>query len=237
MHNGNYNLLDLCRKYGPVKRIFDCGSRDALDGIYLANTLEAEELHIFEPNPESVSVCLENLNKTSGFKWFMNPVAVSDNSGSVDFYVNDKAKTITIHPDGNIGAASMFIANPKYPHEKYEQIKITVPSITLDKYFYENGTPDLLWMDLQGAEKKALLGLKGKINDVSIIHIEVGFRPVYIGQPLFWEIDKILKSYGFRLISLDAGKWPIKFLWCYKLLKTGPWVANAIYVNNKLQPV
>jgi FkbM family methyltransferase len=232
MHNGNDDLINICSKYGPIKRIFDCGSRDAKDGIYLADMLKAEELHIFEPNPESATVCLENLKKTSGFKWIMNPVAVSDDTGTVDFYVNDKVKTKTPHPNGNIGAASMFLANPDYPNEKYEQLKITVPSITLDEYICKNGSPGLLWMDLQGAELKALLGLKNNIKDILIVHIEVGFRPIYIGQPLFWDLDEILRGYNFKLISLDTGKWPMQFLWIYKLLKTGPWVANAIYLNN-----
>jgi FkbM family methyltransferase len=232
MHNGNNKIVEICKQYGTINKIFDCGSRDGLDGIYLANKLNADELHVFEPNPESANVCRENLIKSSGFKWVMNEVAVSDTHGTVDFYVNDKEKTATPHPNGNPGASSMFLADPNYPHEKYSQIKISVPSITLAEYIENNGAPDLLWMDLQGAEKIALLGMKAHILKISIIHIEVGFRPVYIGQPLFWDIDGLLRSFGFKLIDLDAGRWPTWILPFYRFFGTGPWVANAVYIKD-----
>ena len=233
MHNGNINLLNLCKQHGEIKTIYDCGSRDGMDGIFLANELNVEELHVFEPNPESANVCRSNLQNSKGFRWVMNEVAISDVRGIVDFYINDKEKSTTPHPNGNQGASSMFLADPKYPNEKYSQIKISVPSITLADYIEKNHAPDLLWMDLQGAEKLAILGMKQYIDQTSILHIEVGFRPIYIGQPLFWDIDLLLRDLGFRLINLDAGRWPTTILSLYKIFKTGPWVANAVYIRDK----
>lgn len=233
MHNGDPRIIDVCKSRGHIKRIFDCGSRDALDGIFLANALQSDELHVFEPNPESAELCRKNLAVCSEFKCYMNEVAIAQSSGTVDFYTIDTKETITPHPDGNPGASSMFQANSDYPHEKYKQIKISVPSITLGDYVSKHGVPDLLWMDLQGAEKMALVGMGDMIRNVSVIHIEVGFRPMYVGQPLFWDIDELLKQKGFVLAHISAGRWPTFLLPIYRVLKSGPWVANAIYVNNQ----
>ena len=72
MHNGSKKIVNICERFGSMKRIYDCGSRDALDGIHLANALQAEELHVFEPNPESARVCRENLNSSNSYKTLTN---------------------------------------------------------------------------------------------------------------------------------------------------------------------
>ena len=53
---------------------------------------------------------------------------------------------------------------------------------------------------------------------------------MYVGQPLFWELDNFLRLKGFKLKYIDLGRWP-NVLWLYKILKTGPWVANAVYMK------
>lgn len=215
-----------------VQVIYDCGSRDALDGVELALKLDAKELHIFECNPPSFEVCKANVEKytaDSKLSVFLNNTAISDESGPVSFYPIDTEKTITSIPGGNPGASSLLRASGLYPYERYVQTEIEVQAVTLDDYCAKHRSPDLLWMDLQGAEIKALRGAKNTIHAVKIIHLEVGFRRMYIGQPLFWDIDEHLNG-DFLLAELSIRRWPKK-LWAYRLFRTGPWVANAIYVN------
>ena len=73
-------------------------------------------------------------------------------NGAVDFYPIDPELTETTHEDGNIGASSLFKASGKYPLEKYVQNKITVESITIEKFCEDNGieTIDFVWMDIYG---------------------------------------------------------------------------------------
>ena len=89
--------------------------------------------------------------------------------------------------------------------------------------------PDLLWMDLQGAELMALRGARETLRSVKVIHIEVSFRPMYVGQALFWDIDDYLRP-NFDLVHIGMGRWP-KLLPLYRWLKTGPWLVNAIYAK------
>lgn len=229
------NLKKVIFQYSiDVRKIFDCGSRDALDGIELAELFDAEEVHFFECNPFSIKVCKRNIEKKSGapFKMKLHELALGDKEGEVSFFAIDPQKTVTPHPGGNVGASSLFLASEVYKKERYVQNEIKVPMSTLTAVNGNSPAPDLIWMDLQGAELMALKGFESKLADVSAIHVEVGFRAVYKGQPLFRDVDQYL-SRNFSLKYISLGRWP-RIVWLYNLLGFGPWIANAIYVNKKL---
>ncbi len=56
---------------------------------------------------------------------------------------------------------------------------------------------DYLKIDVQGAEVDVFNGAKNLLADIMIIHTEVEFVPMYIDQPLFAEVDQILRKNGF----------------------------------------
>ena len=140
------HIFNLVKKIGPIDVIYDCGSRDALDGLELAIETGAKELHVFECNPPSVEVCRSNIkkHKPDGLIVYLNDCAISDKLGTISFFPIDVQKTVTTHADGNPGASSLFQANPEYPNEKYIQNEITVKTITLDEYCLTHRPPDLL---------------------------------------------------------------------------------------------
>jgi FkbM family methyltransferase len=231
-------LIKLANQIGGIQVIYDIGSRDALDGIELFQRILGNELHVFECNPPSAKVCRKNLDKHLGneVKIKLNEVAVSDKEGEITFHPIDTEKTITAHADGNPGASSIFIADPQYPKEKYVQNSIVVKTTSLNKYCEINTIPDLLWLDVQGAELMVLKGSEKILKSVKIINLEVGFKRTYLNQPLYFEINDFLVSKGFRLHHLDTGRWP-KWIWLFKVFKTGPWVCNAIFVNENIEPL
>ncbi len=232
-------LIELANDVG-VEVIYDCGSRDALDGLeLLKNIKSSQELHIFEPNPIAIELCKKNISKEKiDKKIFMNEKALSDNVGKVKFYPINANESITPHKDGNIGASSLFKANPYYPLETFVQNEIEVETITIDKYVENKSAPNLLWIDLQGAEMLMLQGSIQSLQSVKIIYIEVTFREIYIGQPLFYEIDAFLEKNGFKLFEMKSEN---KFwLFMHKhfgrfinKLGIGNWFTNAIYISKK----
>lgn len=215
----------------PVSTIYDCGSRDARDGIELGQLFKAKEVHFFECNPTSLQMCRDNVDalQPKTFMPVLNGLALGDRKGVTSFFAIDPKLTITPHADGNVGASSLLKASSAYKKEKYVQQEIQVEMTTLEDYLTRHKLPDILWMDLQGAEFMALRGLGSAISKISVVHVEVGFRPMYAGQALFAAVDGLL-SKDFDLVHIDLGRWP-KLLWLYRALRTGPWVANAIYVN------
>lgn len=219
---------------GPFHRIFECGSRDALDGISLLKSIEAHELHCFECNPDAIALCRKNIaNSGQSDRIKLVSKALSDKTGSCTFYAIDPCQTITPHEDGNIGASSLLTANGKFKKEKYVQKAITVEATTLDDYCSTAGIPCLLWMDLQGAEGMVLDGGKQTLPLVKAIFIEVAFRRAYTGQTLFHEVHKRLQKH-FTMTYLDLGRWP-RWPALYSLIRFGPWNGNALYINKNAQ--
>jgi FkbM family methyltransferase len=56
---------------------------------------------------------------------------------------------------------------------------------------------DYLKMDAQGAELSILCGAAQTLEQVMIVHTEVEFVPLYVGQPLFADVDTELRRQGF----------------------------------------
>jgi FkbM family methyltransferase len=205
-----------------VKVALDVGSRDAEVALYLKSHYPNARVYAFECNPAAVEICRQKL---AGQKEvFLVDRAVSDEEGPLDFFAIDAEKTITPHKDGNIGASSLYRARTDYPHETYVQKCITVESVTLEAWAQREGIEgiDVIWMDLQGAELRALKGLGELIGKVQLIYTEVEYKQIYVGQPLAADIRKFLHASGLRLCQkLNVWEWFGDELFCRKTLL--PW--------------
>jgi FkbM family methyltransferase len=207
--------------------VCDIGSRDALEGIYLLQQLNAKTLHVFEPNPAAAKVCRQNLAGFIDGQIYFNQVAITDKAGQLHFY--------PVNPDlsGNkdIGFSSLFRINPDYTRRRGQivQDEITVEATTLDNYFSGKQPPDLLWVDVEGAELQALQGAANVLKHVKLIHIEVSFRPMQIGKPLFWEIEKFLSKHNFTFYRFMEASALRSLLYRHRLLPNLPWRLNAVF--------
>ena len=231
------SLLKALKMVGEIRTIFDCGSRDALDGIELYRLMNAKELHVFECNPPSIKKCRLNLEGHLGKSeeknsWFLCESALNDAIGKIKFNQIDTNKTVTPHVDGNPGASSILIANKDYTNETYVQNEIDVDATTINCYSAGKIKPDCLWLDLQGVELKVLKAANEVLDHVKLIHVEVAFRRMYKDQCLYWELNKFLIENSFELFDMSIGRWP-KLLGLYKFIGTGPWVGNAVYINKR----
>lgn len=56
---------------------------------------------------------------------------------------------------------------------------------------------DLLKVDVQGGEAMVFEGATNVLKNVVLIHTEVEFAPLYLRQPLFSDIDQMLRRRGF----------------------------------------
>jgi FkbM family methyltransferase len=218
-------LVELARSCG-VRIVYDIGSRDAIDGLYLAEGIPASELHVFECNPPAIQRCEQTIAASAyPGRVVLCRAAVGRQSGETEFFAIDPAETLTTWPDGNIGASSLYRANPDYGPERYAQTSIRVPCVRLDEYTADHTAPDLLWMDVQGAELDVLRGAEAVL---------VAFRPVYLGQPLFREIHSYLRGRGFTLVRLSGIPAWMRYLHLDRALpmvRRGAWFGDATYVR------
>ncbi len=91
-----------------------------------------------------------------------------------------------------------------YP-EITETGRITVKTLRLsdvhDDFARETGLRcELINLDIQGAEREALVGLGSTIRDYTWVYCEVSTRALYRGQPVLSDMDSYLAGLGFRRV-------------------------------------
>jgi FkbM family methyltransferase len=83
---------------------------------------------------------------------------------------------------------------------------VEAQSITIADFCRGEGIPriDILKLDIQGAELKALAGAAALLERraIGIIYTEVLFVPVYQGQAWYYDIAAFLARYGYRLFDV-----------------------------------
>ena len=79
-----------------------------------------------------------------------------------------------------------------------------LPIVRLDDYVQEHhlAPPDLVKIDVQGFEDRVLRGGKETIRKASYCLMEMSFRPLYEGSPVFDDIYRQMREMGFRLIGI-----------------------------------
>ncbi len=188
--------------------ILEMGSRDGLQSIEFHNIFPKAKIYAFECNPPSIERCLKNTKNYDAIE--IVPKAVSHKNEIVKFYP----------VIGNVGASSLFKVSDKYPQSPQKEIE--VEAIRIDTWSKEKNINkiDLCWLDLQGAEYKALEGMGDLLLSVQALFLEVMHQEMYNGQKLFKDILKYLTEKKISLIKFH----PV----------VEGWWGNAIFINNKL---
>ena len=80
-----------------------------------------------------------------------------------------------------------------------------VETMSLDACLAANDVAraDFIELDVQGGELEVLSGAERTLDGTLGIQAEVEFAPMYVGQPLFADIDAFLRARGFQLFDLS----------------------------------
>ncbi len=182
--------------------IFELGSRDGEDAARLAAAAPDARVFAFECNPDTAPTVRRRLADVPNAQAI--DLAVTDFDGMTTFHKIDPHRTVTTWEDGNPGASSLFVATGKYPVEQYVQTPVSVRAGRLDALIDAEAMPppELLWIDLQGAELAALRGLGVRLRDVCLVYVELSFLEIYEGQPLVKEVVRFLRRAGFAIAAV-----------------------------------
>jgi len=182
-----------------IERVVEVGSRDALDALSLANHFGASVV-AFECDPRQFDVCCANLSLagTSGVQ--MRQEALSDVNDEIEFWQVD----LTAYD--NPGVGSMFKINfdnrtmddADWHHEPVQR-PISVAARRFDHLGIS--APDLLVMDVEGAELRVLRGFGDLIDAIRYIVLETAPVSNHIGGSSFREVREYLESRGFRYVA------------------------------------
>ena len=177
-----------------VKRgmtVFDIGANI---GYYtlLARSLVGSEGRVFafEPHPEAYEKLKENIKLNGYTNVIPLNKAVSNKSGRTKFYLHsDSGRSSLLHPED-------------------ENKWIEVETIVLDEFIEREGvTPDIIKMDIEGAEPLALEGMRKLLKTKELIlFIEYEYNKKYISkflEKMMFELYFITQS--GELIPLERG--------------------------------
>lgn len=139
-----------------------------------------------------------------------HPYALYSESRALELYIAREAgKTSLFEPNAELLA--------RFPEpERYQTVRrVSLPAErvrTLDSVLAESGSPapDMIKLDVQGAEKAILEGATRALESVVALKLEVEFLELYKGQPLFADIDAWLRARGFELAELRRFYWKRK---------------------------
>ncbi len=197
--------------------VLELGSRDAQVSILFKRYFPNANVYAFECNPEAIELCRRNIALSGLANVHLVEKAVSDVQGEVDFYAVDRRRM------QNIGASSLYLASVSNPEgTRQAQNRIKIDAVTLKEWAVQNDLKaiDVLWMDLQGAELKALKGMGDLVRKVRFIYTEVEFIEMYEGQALFSQIDRYLAEQDFRIHR--------------QMYIRNRYYGNILYINNAL---
>jgi len=180
----------------PPELIIDIGAQHGQTTVGYLNRFPACRVHAFEPELENFIQAKTRL-EPFGDRVQLFMAAVGDMSDQAVLNVNSHDGTHSLLPSGDQRYWDASVATLK---------QTTAQCRRLDDFFDELGIEkaDLLAMDIQGAELRALKGAETLLHEhrVALVYCEVEFYELYKGQPLFWELGSFLDRTGYHLYSL-----------------------------------
>lgn len=201
--------------YNPV--IVECGAFYGKEVVRAAQIWPKGKVIAFEANPRAFSILEHTLMEEKLDNVKIYPFAVNDYNGQAKLYLN-------FGPTGRDSSyedkTSLLEPTPaEAPYSKGP--KIEVPCIALDDWCKENGINkiDVLRLDLEGAELRALQSSSEILKTVKLIIVQSFFHPYRIGTPNYF----VLKDFLTRANFVPLAHW-----------YTPGGRGTAVYISNEL---
>ena len=159
---------------------------------------------LYDADPDCLDQILE-ANKHLPSELHVLPYCLADCRKTVSFNINFDPFTSSLYESNpEYGSFTSFQGDHDYIWSEATKTmeKLEVNVVTLDHLFkpmtMSIPPPDLLSLDVQGAEYDILIGAQELLrDDILSIVAEVEFHPLYSGQKLFGDISKLLSDQGF----------------------------------------
>lgn len=179
----------------PRLRVVDIGANPINEVPPYTALLRAGQAEVvgFEPHPEA----LAELNAKKGPNERYLPFAVGDGGRHVLRVCASSGMTSLLPP--NVELLSYFHGFPQWAQVVRE---VEVDTVRLDD-LAEVGAVDYLKIDIQGGELMVFENAVDTLRGCLAIHTEVEFLPLYVGQPLFADIDAFMRRHGFVLHTMQ----------------------------------
>lgn len=183
----------------PHPIIIEAGAHIGRDTIKMVNLWSTSIIHAFEPVPALFEQLTAKAAQYPSIHCYQ--LALSNQSGTSTFFMSSGRSTATsslLEPTTLLSPAIIF-----------DPIEVT--TVTLDEWARKNviHSVDFLWLDMQGAELKALQGGTTLLKTVHAIYTEVNLVARYKKAPLYLDIKEWLQAQRFTvaLEAFDGSDW------------------------------
>jgi len=188
-------------------KIFEVGAADGQTTQQFLDVMPDAEIACFECDPR----CLEALHR----KFRGHPqvrifdVTISDRNGEATFYQSGGLIPHSTEPCREDWYLSGSLHKPTGHLERDQwvkfptQVKVRTAMLDMFSYLPEHGDIDLMFVDLQGAEARLILGGQHMLRKTSWLYIEFYDIPQYDRQPDLKGILSFLPDFDLVAIYAD----------------------------------
>lgn len=130
------------------------------------------------------------------------PMAIANTEGAATLYVTSNPMCSSLYPP-NEAFLNRFANLPEWASLDFE---LELETTTLDRFCGDENINniDFLQMDVQGGELQVLEGAREMLSrGILGIQTEVAFAELYLGQPLFCDVDCYLRDRHYSLFFLE----------------------------------
>ena len=172
-----------------IGTVLDVGAHSGEFAQMIKKILPQAQIISFEPLQKEFAELQQRMSNVEGFKAFN--FAVGDQNGSATIHRSDYSQSSSLLRMANLHKTAF----PESANHTDEAVEIK----TLDDALADSKLKReiLLKIDVQGYEDHVIAGGPQTIAQSKAIIIEVSFREVYEGQPLFDQTYELLKRNGF----------------------------------------
>ncbi len=205
--NKQINLDDLLKdkiRKNPI--IFDVGGNKGQSIEKYLKIFDNPIIHSFEPIKTEFDYMYKRFKNNKSI--FLNNFALGDKNEVKEFNITAQTGNSSFNKI-NLGTDWLKEKTKRYntTEEGYVTSVQKVDIIKLDNYLVENNISliDLVKIDTQGYEDKVLEGSLQTIkqNKIKAIVTEITFDNIYDKYFSFYDIEKFIIPYNFRMVAID----------------------------------
>ena len=173
-----------------IRTVIDVGAHTGEFARMIKTILPEAAIYSFEPLKREFESLRQQMQNGAGFMAFN--CAVGDRNETVEIHRSSYAQSSSLLPMAQLHKQA-FPVSADHTIEMVEAKRLD--DVLRD---FELKPEILIKIDVQGYEDKVIAGAAETIDNARAIIVEVSFRELYEGQPLFETIFEMLSGKGFR---------------------------------------